>query len=117
VYAKHTEISSGHARIETRTCQQLLIKKSWLDKKYQWSGLKSIIQITSEVHDKSTGASSVETRWYVSSLGLNAEQALSCVRSLWQIESMHWVLDMTFREDESRIRKAQGPLMFNVMGK
>lgn len=117
VYAKHTEISSGHGRIETRTCQQLLVNKNWLDKKYQWSGLKSVIQITSEVHDKSTGADSVETRWYLSSLGLNAEQALSCVRSHWQVESMHWVLDMTFREDESRIRKAQGPLMFNVMRK
>ncbi len=39
------------------------------------------------------------------------------MRSHWQVESMHWVLDMTFREDESRIRKAQGPLVFNVMRK
>lgn len=69
------------------------------------------------MHDKSTGQDSVETRWYLSSLALNAEQALSSVRSHWQVESMHWVLDMTFREDESRIRKAQGPLVFNVMRK
>ena len=117
VYEKHTEISSGHGRIETRTCQQLLVKKNWLDKKYQWHGLKSVIQITSKVHDTSTGKDSVETRWYLSSLDLNAEQALSSVRSHWQVESMYWVLDMTFREDESRIRKAQGPLVFNVMRK
>lgn len=115
--AEHTEISSGHGRIETRTCQQLLIDKKWLDKTYQWSGLKSIIKITAEVHDKSAGTDTVETRWYISSLDLNAEQALNAVRSHWQVESMHWMLDMTFREDESRIRKKQGPLVFNVMRK
>ena len=117
VYSKHTETNSGHGRIEKRTCQQLLVNKNWLDKKYQWRGLKSVIQITSEVHDKSTEKDSVETRWYLSSLDLNAEQALNCVRSHWQVESMHWMLDMTFREDESRIRKKQGPLVFNVMRK
>lgn len=117
VYSTHTEINSGHGRIETRVCQQLLIKKNWLAKQYQWSGLKSVIQVTSTIHEKSTSTDSVETRWYVSSLGLNAGQALNCVRSHWQIESMHWVLDMTFREDESRIRKGHGALVFNVMRK
>ena len=72
---------------------------------------------TSDVIEKATGKETKETRWYISSLDLNAKQALSSVRSHWQVESMHWVLDMTFREDESRIRKAQGPLVFNVMRK
>ena len=117
VYSTHTEINSGHGRIETRTCQQLLIQKNWLAKQYRWSGLKSVIQVTSTIHEKSTNTDSVETRWYVSSLDLNAEQALNCVRSHWQVESMHWVLDMTFREDESRIRKGHGALVFNVMRK
>jgi len=116
-YDKHTEISSGHGRIETRVCQQLLIDKSWLDKIYQWSGLKSVIQVTAEVHDKSSGTDTIETRWYISSLALGAEQALNAVRSHWQVESMHWMLDMNFREDESRIRKKQGPLVFNAMRK
>ncbi|MGL4735670.1 MAG: ISAs1 family transposase [Enterovibrio sp.] len=116
-YSTHSETCSGHGRIETRTCQQLLIEKSWLAKQYQWSGLKSVIQVTSTVHEKSTGTDSVETRWYVSSLGLNAQQALHCVRSHWQVESMHWLLDMTFREDESRIRRENGALAFNVMRK
>ncbi|WP_091992024.1 ISAs1 family transposase [Pseudoalteromonas denitrificans] len=116
-YDKHTEISSGHGRIETRTCQQLLIDKTWLAKTYQWSGLKNIIKVTAEVHDKLAGTDTTETRWYISSLDQNAEQALNAVRSHWQVESMHWMLDMTFREDESRIRKKQGPLVFNVMRK
>lgn len=73
--------------------------------------------MTSDVIEKTTSKETSETRWYISSLGLNAKQALDSVRSHWQVESMHWVLDMTFREDESRIRKAQGPLVFNVMRK
>lgn len=116
-YGKHTEIDSGHGRIETRTCQQILVDKGWLGKEYRWSGLKSIVKVSSEVHEKSTGKDTQETRWYISSLGLNAEQAHHAVRSHWQVESMHWVLDMTFREDESRIRKKRGPLAFNVMRK
>ena len=116
-YSEHTEIDSGHGRIETRTCQQMLIDTSWLSKEYCWSGLTSIIKIKSETHNKSTGKETHETRWYISSLDLNAEQALHSVRSHWQVESMHWMLDMTFREDESRIRKGNGALAFNVMRK
>ena len=116
-FSEHTEISSGHGRIETRTCQQIVINKAWLAKEYQWSGLKCIIKIISETHNKSTGKDTTETRWYISSLDLNAEEALHAVRSHWQVESMHWVLDMTFREDESRIRKKCGPLIFNIMRK
>ncbi|EDQ00260.1 hypothetical protein KT99_07533 [Shewanella benthica KT99] len=95
----------------------MLVNKSWLNNKYQWVGLKSIIKVTSDVHEKTTGKETTETRWYISSLDLNAEQALSSVRNHWQVESMHWVLEMTFREDESRIRKGRGPLAFNVMRK
>ena len=116
-YSEHVEINSGHGRIETRTCQQMLVDKSWLGKEYRWPGLKSIVKVTSEVHEKSTGKDTSETRWYITSLDLNAEQSLNAVRNHWQVESMHWVLDMIFREDESRIRKKQGPLAFNVMRK
>ena len=94
-----------------------MVDKNWLAKTYQWSGLTSIIQINAKIHDKSTGKDTEETRWFISSLALDAEQALQAVRSHWQVESMHWVLDMTFREDESRIRKKLGPLVFNVMRK
>lgn len=116
-YDEHTDVSSGHGRIETRKCQQMLIESSWLAKDYRWVGLKSIIKISSEVIEKTTGKVTQEERWYISSLALNAELALNAVRSHWQVESMHWMLDMTFREDESRIRKGRGALVFNVMRK
>jgi len=60
-YAEYTATDSGHGHIETRICQQLLI-----DKKHQWFGLKSIIKITSDVYEKSTGKETTETRWYIS---------------------------------------------------
>lgn len=91
-YAEHTEVDSGHRRIETRACQQMMVDKRWLGKAYRWSGLKSIIKISSTVHHKSTGKDTSETRWYIASLDLNAEQSLNAVRSHWQVESMHWVL-------------------------
>ena len=116
-YLKCTDVSHGHGRIEKRVCEQLVIDKSWLDKQYRWVGLKSIVKITSEVEDKATKKQTQETRWYISSLELNAEQCQNAVRSHWGVESMHWVLDMTFREDESRIRKGNGPLLFNVLRK
>ncbi len=90
--------------IAERRC---LTKAAWA-KSPSWAGLTSIVNLSSEVHEKSTGKVTTETRWYISSLNLNAEQTLHAVRSHWQVESMHWVLDMTFREDESRIRKNEG---------
>ena len=82
-HSEHTEIDSGHGRIETRTCQPLLIDKKWLAKAYRWSRLKSIIKVQAQVHDKSTGKDTAETRWYISSLDLDAAQALNAVRSHW----------------------------------
>lgn len=65
---------------------QLLIDKSRLAKDYQWSGLKSIIKVTAQVHDKTAGTYTAETRWYISSLYLNTAQAINGARSHWQVE-------------------------------
>ncbi len=116
-YDEYTEVDSGHGRIETRYCEQLLIDKTWLSKDYRWEGLNSLIKVTAQIENKSSGKVTEETRWYISSLALNAKQALNTVRNHWQVESMHWMLDMTFREDESRIRKGNGALAFNVLRK
>lgn len=116
-YSHIETVDCGHGRIETRHCEQLLIDTSWLDKKHRWDGLQTVIKIHSILEEKATGKVSQETRWYISSLAPDAQQALNAVRSHWQIESMHWILDMTFREDGSRIRKGSGALMFNVLRK
>ena len=116
-YDEYSEVSAGHGRIETRHCEQLIIDRAWLDKDYRWDGLQSVIKVTATVEEKLSGKKSEETRWYISSLALNAQQALDAVRSHWQVESMHWMLDVTFREDESRIRRGTGALAFNVLRK
>jgi len=116
-FDEYTTTNSDHGRIETRTCQQMKVNKTWLAKKYQWAALFSIIKVHSEVYDKTTGKTTTEIRWYISSLSINAKEALHAIRSHWQVESMHWILDMTFREDESRIRRGNGALAFNVMRK
>ena len=53
--SEHTEVDSGHGRIETRHCTQFLLNPAWLSKAYRWSGLKSVIIIGSVVHEKLTG--------------------------------------------------------------
>lgn len=116
-FDEYTKTNSGHGRIETRTCQQMKVNKTWLTKKYQWAAFISIIKIHTEVYEKTTRKTTMEVRWYISSLNINAKEALHAIRSHWQVESMHWILDMTFREDESRIRRGNGALAFNVMRK
>ena len=69
-----------------------------------WKGLKSIGMVTSRcLRD---GKETVEVRYYISSLAVSVKQFARAVRGHWGIEnSCHWSLDMTFREDESRIRE------------
>jgi predicted transposase YbfD/YdcC len=93
----------GHGREETRTYLQLPAPKT-LPGFTQWKGLKSIGLVTSCcLRD---GKETIEVRYYISSLGVDVKQFARAVRSHWGIEnSCHWSLDMTFREDESRIRE------------
>jgi predicted transposase YbfD/YdcC len=72
-----------------------------------WPGMKSCLLIEStRLHE---GKKSVEHRLYVSSLAADAERHNQIVRSHWAVEnSLHWVMDRVFREDESRIRDGFG---------
>ena len=57
-----------------------------------------------------------DTRFYIASIAPNAEKTLTAVRQHWGIENqLHWTLDMTFREDESRIRTEASPENFAIM--
>ena len=113
---EHTveEIDSGHGRIETRRCRQIAITKKWLPLSERWPKLKTLIEITStrDIGDRRT----VEQRYYISSLTLDANKAADAVRSHWAVENkLHWVLDVTFREDESRIRRGHGAEVMSTL--
>jgi predicted transposase YbfD/YdcC len=99
---RHQTRETGHGRDETRTYIQLPVPAS-LPGLDLWAGLKSIGVAVSEcVRD---GKETVEVRYYISSLGLGVKRFAHAIRGHWSIEnSCHWSLDVTYREDESRIR-------------
>jgi predicted transposase YbfD/YdcC len=102
---EHVTTETGHGREEARTYLQLPAPER-LPGSLQWKGLKSIGLATS--HCLRDGKETVEVRYYISSLEVDARQFARAVRGHWSIEnSCHWSLDMTFREDESRIRERQ----------
>lgn len=99
---RHTTHEKGHGREETRTYVQMPAPKS-LSGFGDWKGLRSIGMVTR--HTVSKGKETTETRYYISSLPVEVKEFARAVRGHWGIEnSCHWTLDMTFREDESRIR-------------
>jgi len=99
---EHVTTEKGHGREETRTYLQLPAPKD-LPGYALWKGLKSIGIVTSQcLRD---GKETIEIRYYISSLAMGVKQFARAVRGHWGIENTcHWVLDMTYREDESRIR-------------
>jgi predicted transposase YbfD/YdcC len=101
----HKTVDKGHGRIETRECWATAHPEylNALYKPEQWTGLQTAIMIRAErrIGEKRE----TETRYYLSSLPGNAEQLMDAVRDHWHVENrLHWVLDVTFREDDSRIR-------------
>ena len=100
---EHVTTEKGHGREEMRTYLQLPAPEELPDF-MRWKGLKSIAMVTSRcLRD---GQETVEVRYYISSLTLDVKRFARAARGHWGIEnSCHWSLDMTFREDESRLRE------------
>ena len=106
----HTENDAGHGRIETRSCWVLdpFLYKNCFSSLEKWDKLKRVIMVKSrrEFKDKITE----DTRFYITSCILGAQDLLNAVRKHWQVENtLHWTLDVTFNEDASRIRKESSP--------
>lgn len=115
VYDSHEENDFGHGRIEKRTCTTLPMMYLH-DFKEKWVGLASIARIQNERVIKKTGEISKETLYYISSLPSDAKLILSAKRQHWGIENkVHWLLDVVFKEDQSRIRDRNSAQNFTAL--
>jgi predicted transposase YbfD/YdcC len=91
-----SEIEKGHGRLEERTvrvCKDV----SWLKREKKWKSVNSLIEI--RAHRTIKGRRSTEKRYYLSSLEAKAKDFLKWVRDHWGVESLHWTLDVAFRDD------------------
>lgn len=100
-----------HGRYEERVCE---IYDDLYQIKNHWTTVKRIIKITSRT--LSYGKYSVEKHYYISSLDVSAKTFAHVIRSHWKIEnSLHYVKDVSFDEDRSRIRSNQAPLVSTML--
>lgn len=105
---------TGHGRHEIRNYVMLTGIGAQLDPDSVWSKFSSVGMV--ESIRLSDGKTTVETRYFISSLIKNAEEFSNAVRSHWGIEnSLHWVLDVALKEDDCRIRKDNAPQNFAVL--
>jgi predicted transposase YbfD/YdcC len=111
--SRHETVDGDHGRIETRT-YTAFHDVAWLQERHDWPGLKGVIMVesTREIGDKTER----ETRFFITSLVWLAAQLGPVVRAHWAVEnSLHWVMDMIFRDDECRVRTDHAPANFTTI--
>jgi predicted transposase YbfD/YdcC len=107
VHSTHTTVDGEHGRIETRRCV-VTNDIDWYTDKSKWAGLNTfaMIESTRDLGNKIEN----DTRFFISSLPMDAERLLEVARGHWAVEnSLHWCLDISFREDDCRVRKKNAP--------
>ena len=109
----HRTVDADQGRIETRV-YTVIHDVDWLQERHQWPGLKAVIVVEST---RETGTKiEHETRFHITSLTLPAEHSGPMIRDHWAMENgLHWVMDMTFRDDECRIRTGNAPANFTTV--
>lgn len=107
----------GHGRIEKRTCR-IITAIEWVCNVQDWQGLQTLIEIKSERTIKATGVKETQIRHYISSARSTAKKFNEAIREHWGIEnSLHWILDVAFNEDNSMKRAGNAAENFSVISK
>lgn len=88
---------------------------TWLSQKKHWAGLTSIAMTRNTV--VRNGATTTEDRYFISSLPVDVKEVARAIRGHWMVESYHWHLDVTFREDENRTIDKTAAFNLNIMKK
>jgi predicted transposase YbfD/YdcC len=115
-YDYDKEVKKGHGRIDVRECWPTSDPEylASVGQAKKWANLQSIIMIVRRrIID---GEETIKTRFYISSLQADAKRILRATRQHWGIENrLHWVLDIAFNEDRSRVRKDHAPANLAVL--
>jgi len=107
-------VNKGHGREEKRRCWVCQDMSEFKGFTPLWKGLKAIVVI--ESHRTLGTKTTIEHRLYITSCRQTAAYFLKAIRDHWHVENkLHWVLDVAFREDESRLRKGDGAENFSVL--
>jgi predicted transposase YbfD/YdcC len=117
-YACRQHRTTGRARgqVESRYYMQAPIPDAMKGLRRSWKGLTSIGQAIT-ITTASDGKETSETRYYISSRAPKVKEFASSVRGHWSIESMHWILDVVFDEDSSRLRNGDSTQNFGFLRK
>jgi predicted transposase YbfD/YdcC len=106
---QHKTVEKGHGRIDTRAYQLFDIRKEYIDKRWQNSGLKTLIKVNRQRIDTKTGKECSEIGYYMTNSGSNndkmAKELFGAVRHHWSVEVTNHIRDVTLKEDKFRTKK------------
>ena len=117
--SRHQTVDGDHGRVETRDIT-VIHDVGWLQERHNWPAMASVVMVQSTrvIPGPTRDADKIEheTRFYITSLVLIASLIGPLIRDHWAIEnSLHWVLDMVFRDDECRLRTDHAPANFTTL--
>ena len=112
--ASHKVVDKARGAVEIREYWQTA-DIGWLEQKKAWAGLASIVMTKNTIikGDNTT----TEARYFISSLPVNVEEAARAIRGHWMVESYHWHLDVTFREDANHTLDKAAAYNLNIVKK
>jgi predicted transposase YbfD/YdcC len=107
-------VEKSRGRIEERICRKSS-NVAWLNPENEWKGLRNILEIKRKTD--TNGTKTEETSYYITSSDKEAGRLMEIVRSHWEIETLHWLLDVTLNEDECRLHSESAQKTINIFRK